>query len=65
MTNEEIPPNSNREVYIRIHIDNGQAMIDKESPYILKRNLPREGQRIVQRYDCLKNLSGLENFNRV
>lgn len=64
-TNEDIPTNSNREVYIRIHINQGQEMIDKESPYILKRNLPNDGQRIIQKYACLRNLSGLENFNRI
>ena len=65
MTHEDIPTNSNREVYIRIHINQGQEMIDKESPYILKRNLPNYGQRIIQKYACLRNLSGLENFNRI
>ena len=65
MTTEEIPTNSNREVYIRIDINQGQEMIDKESPYILKRNLPNYGQRIIQKYACLRNLSGLENFNRI
>jgi hypothetical protein len=65
MPNEDIPTNSNREVYIRIHINQGQEMIDKESPYILKRNLPNYGQRIIQKYACLRNLSGLENFNRI
>ncbi|MEG3872732.1 hypothetical protein [Microcoleus sp. Z1_B5] len=64
-TNEDIPTNSNREVYIRIDINQGQEMIDKESPYILKRNLPNYGQRIIQQYACLRNLSGLENFNRI
>ncbi|MEG3905456.1 hypothetical protein QUB19_23965 [Microcoleus sp. B4-C5] len=64
-TNEDIPTNSNREVYIRIDINQGQEMIDKESPYILKRNLPNYGQRIIQKYACLRNLSGLENFNRI
>ncbi|MBD1813488.1 hypothetical protein NDA07_00490 [Microcoleus vaginatus DQ-U2] len=63
--NEDIPTNSNREVYIRIDINQGQEMIDKESPYILKRNLPNYGQRIIQKYACLRNLSGLENFNRI
>lgn len=65
MTNEDIPTNSNREVYMRIYINQGQEMIDKESPYILKRNLPNYGQRIIQKYACLRNLSGLENFNRI
>lgn len=64
-TEEEIPVNSSREVYIRIHIESGQEIINKESPYILKRNLPEYGQRIIQERACLSNLSGLENFNRV
>ena len=65
MTNEDIPLDSNRDVYIRIHIADGQEMIDKKVPYILKRNLPSHGQGIVKLLTCLKNLSGLEVFNRI
>ena len=53
------------EVYLRIHIADGQEMIGKKVPYILKRNLPSHGQGIVKELTCLENLSGLENFNRV
>lgn len=65
ITRKEITDDSDQEVYIRIHISNGQNIIGKEVPYILKRDLPSDGQRIIQRYDCLKNLSGLEHFNHI
>ncbi|VXD25067.1 conserved hypothetical protein [Planktothrix serta PCC 8927] len=65
ITREEITNDSNQEVYIRIHIDKGQNLIGKQVPYILKRDLPSDGQRIIQRYNCLKNLSGLEHFNHI
>lgn len=65
ITREEIPNDSNQEVYIRIHISNGQNIIGKEVPYILKRDLPSDGKRIIQRRVSLKNLSGLENFNHI
>lgn len=65
ITTEEITNDSDQEVYIRIHISNGQNLIGKQVPYILKRDLPSDGQRIIQRYDCLKNLSGLEHFNHI
>ncbi len=65
ITREEITNDSNQEVYIRIHIYKGQNLIGKQVPYILKRDLPSDGQRIIQRYNCLKNLSGLEHFNHI
>ncbi|MHC5774678.1 hypothetical protein [Nostoc sp.] len=64
-TDEHIPPDSKREVYIRINIDDGRNLIDKKIPYFLKTNLPINGQCIVKQLACLKNLSGLEKFNRV
>lgn len=65
MTNENIPLDSNRDIYIRIHIAGGQEMIDKKVPYILKRNLPSHGQGVVERLACLKNLSGAKAFTRI
>jgi len=65
ITREEITNDSNQEVYIRIHIDKGQNLIGKQVPYILKRDLPSDGQRIIQRRVSLKNLSGLEHFNHI
>ncbi len=64
---EENMPNLGemQEVYIRINIPNGQEMIGKTSTYILKRNLPFNGQGIVRKIACLNYLSGLEQFNRV
>ena len=56
-----------REIYVRIDIADGEDMIGKKVPYILKRNLPSNGQGIVTELACLKYLSvaGLENFNRI
>ena len=64
-TEEDIPIDSNLEVYIRIHIAEGKEIIGKKVPYILKRNLPFHEQGVVKQLACLKNLSGLEKFNRV
>jgi hypothetical protein len=65
ITDKEILSDSNLEVYVRIDIDDGQAMIEKTIRYILKRNLPLNGQGKIQKLACLRSLSGLEVFNRV
>jgi hypothetical protein len=65
LTNEDIPTDSRRDVYIRIDIDNGLKIIDKEVRYILQRDLPANSLGIIEKLACLKNLSGLEAFNRV
>ena len=56
-----------REVYIRINIADAPGIMGKKVPYILKRNLPANGQCVVRKIACLKYLSvsGLENFNRI
>ncbi|MFN6198129.1 MAG: hypothetical protein ACK4YS_05960 [Aphanizomenon sp.] len=64
-TDETILPDSRREVYIRININDGGNMIDKKIPYYLKTNLPLQAQCVIKQLACLKNLSGLEKFNRV
>ncbi|MCW5315399.1 hypothetical protein GTQ43_16755 [Nostoc sp. KVJ3] len=62
-TNEDITKISeNREVFVRINIQNGQEMIGKTSTYILKRNLSSSGEGNVVTLAPLKNLSGLEKF---
>lgn len=65
LTTEDIPVVGNQEIYIRIHIPDGQEMINKKILYILKRNLPSHGQGIVKTRASLRNLSGLEVFNRI
>ncbi len=68
LTNEDIKTVSEqREIYVRINIADGQEIIGKKVPYILKRNLPADGQGVVNQLACLKYLSvsGLEKFNRV
>lgn len=65
MTDEPILSDSQREVYIRINIDDGQNLIGKEIPYILKTNLPTSAQCVVRKLACLRNLTGLEAFNRI
>lgn len=56
-----------REVYIRINIPDGEEMMGKKVPYILKRNLPSQGECMIKQLASLKYLSvsGLEKFNRV
>ena len=65
LTDEYISPDSQREVYLRVDINNGRDLIDKNIPYLLKSNLPAKAEFVVQQLACLKNLSGLEKFNRV
>jgi hypothetical protein len=62
---EDILPNSNREVYIRIKIDNGGYMIGQKMPYSLKTNLPENVRGNVEKKACLRDFSGLEKFNRI
>jgi hypothetical protein len=67
-TDEDITTLSEqREIYVRINIADGEDMMGKKVPYILKRNLPPNGQGMVKQLACLKYLSvsGLENFNRI
>jgi hypothetical protein len=67
-TDEDITTVSEqREIYVRINIDDGEEMIGKKVPYILKRNLPSNGQGMVTQLASLKYLSvsGLEKFNRI
>lgn len=68
LTDEDISNASEtREVYVRIDIDDGEEMIGKKVPFILKRNLPGNGEFVITELACLKYLSnsGLEKFNRV
>jgi hypothetical protein len=68
LTEEDITTVSEqREIYVRINIDNGEEMRDKRVPYILKRNLPSNGQGTVKKLAFLEYLSvsGLEKFNRI
>jgi len=64
LTNDDISPDSRREVYIRININDGPNMIDQNMRYYLKDNLPIQAYCTVEKIACLKNLSGLEKFNR-
>ena len=56
-----------REVYIRINIADAPGIMGKKVPYILKRDLPTNGQGVVRKIACLKYLSvsGLDEFNRI
>jgi hypothetical protein len=65
ITDEIIPPDSKRDVYIRININDGRNMIDQTMRYYLKDNLPIQGYCTVKKIACLKNPSGLEKFNRI
>ena len=65
MRNEAILADSKREVYIRINIPNGRNMIGQKMPYYLKTNFPENVQGIVKELSCIRDLSGLEKFNRI
>jgi hypothetical protein len=65
MTNENISPDSNREVYIRIKISDGNDLIGKKIRYAIKTNLPNNNNFVVENIACLGLLTGLESFNRV
>lgn len=68
LTEEDITTVSDqREIYVRVDIADGENMMNKKVPYILKRNLPANAQSEVKKLACLKYLSvsGLEKFNRV
>jgi hypothetical protein len=60
-----ILPDSNREVYIRIKVNDGQKLIGETFPYYLQSNLSLKSKGIVEEIFCLKNLSGLQAFNRI
>lgn len=66
LTEEDIITVSDQsEVYIRIYIADGEEMMGKKVPYILKRNLPPNGG-VIKELACLKylSISGLDKFNR-
>ena len=63
---EAILPDSQREVYLRIDInEGGENLLNKTSRYGLKSNLSANARFILQKQACLEDLSGLEKFNRV
>ena len=65
-TTDEVPlSDSMREFYIKIRINDGQNLIDKKRRYYLKENLREDAQGIIKELMCLRDLSGLEKFNRV
>jgi len=65
LINDYISPDGQREVYLRIDINDGQDLIDKKITYTLKTNLPNNEKFIIKKLACLKNLSGLAVFNRI
>lgn len=65
MTDENISPDSIREVYLRININDGRKIIDQTVRYSLKTDIPSQAKCIIKQLACLKNLSGLQKFNRI
>jgi hypothetical protein len=64
-TDQPIPSAGEQEVYMRIDIAKGQAILGKKSPYVLKRDLPPEAQGTIKELAVLGSLKGLETFNRI
>lgn len=62
---EAILPESEREVYVRIKINDGRDLIGKDTRYRLKMNMPHNAECDIEKVICLSDLSGLEVFNRV
>jgi len=54
-----------REFHIKIRINDGRNLIDKKRRYYLKENLREDVQGIIEELMCLRDLSGLEKFNRI
>lgn len=65
LLDQNIASDSRRDVYIRININDGQQLIDNKIRYKLKENLPIHAEYVVKEKVCLRNLSGLEEFNRI
>ncbi len=63
-TPEPMSPDSERDVYICIQIEDGEDMIDNSSCYGLKKRLPQTGG-VIQKLALLANLSGRQHFNRI
>ena len=65
-TTDEVPlSDSMREFHIKIRINDGRNLIDKKRRYYLKENLREDVQGIIEELMCLRDLSGLEKFNRI
>jgi len=60
-----ISPESRQDVYIRIGINGSRKLIGTKLRYKLKENLLDQSSYTIARYECLRNLSGLEDFNRI
>ena len=65
LTSDPIPVDSPKEVYARIAIPDGRAMITSKTRYEIKENIKDSEQYKVDKLNCLQNLSGLESFTRV
>lgn len=65
LTDDPIPVDSPKEVYARITIPDGKAMIISKTRYEIKENIKDDGQYKVESLNCLKNLSGLGSFTRI
>ena len=64
-SDEEIPRDSPKEVYVRIAISDGKPMINKTIRYEIKENIEDSQQYKVEKLKCLWSLSGLESFTRI
>ena len=62
---EERSPESQLKFYIRINLRNGGNIIDKETQYGMKRELPLNVTGKVMQIGFLKNVSILREFNRI
>lgn len=65
LTNEIIPVDSLKDIYIRILVEDGREMIDKTIRYEIKTNLKDSQTYPIKKLNCLRTLSSLESFIRI
>lgn len=65
ITNEILPADSQREVYMRMEIKDGKSMIDRTTRFELKENLKDSIEYEIAQKACLASLSGLDSFVRI
>lgn len=62
---QDISPESQLKFYIRIDIPNGQNIINAETKYVIKRDLPPSTEGKIIQLGRLRDASILKSFNRI
>ena len=64
LTDEDIPPDSPRGVYVRVAIKSDNNIIDKTTQFEIKENIGDSKKYSINKVNWLRGLSGLESFIR-